>query len=269
MADERGEGVLPARGAHEVGDRRAARPDAHHAVLDLLGGGDVGAAVLVGRVGRHEDGGLRQRDALQEPPPVALADGLADVDRERGVVDLAAAAKRDETRLRRDDDGGRRIAVALRVEEEDAVFLQEEPGIEEGDSPNRAVRLPQRLGVGEPPEEGEVEVLHRLGEVLDAVEEVERGVALLVSERLVGVGADGDRPVEGGDGGGAALDAREERRVRALDLGVEPVETLGVAAPRRVEDVLRLADGEPLKRVRPFEPGGARVAARCVKRSHE
>ena len=58
------------------------------------------------------------------------------------------------------------------------------------------VALPDRLHDGEAAEEGEVEVLDRLGEVADAADELVERVLLLVGEGLVGAGPGRDLPAE-------------------------------------------------------------------------
>ena len=98
-------------------------------------------------------------------------------------------------------------------------------------------------------------MLDHLVEVLDRRDEALHGGLLLFTERLVGPRAHGHTPVDAGKGRDAALDARHERRISALDLLEDPVQTLSVALPGVVEDRLRLADGESLQRVRLLKPG--------------
>ena len=87
VLDERAEGIRAAGPAREVGEARAGRPHAHLAVLDGVRRLDVVGPLVVRRARMHEHGGLREGVALQEAAPVAAADGVADVDREGGIVD--------------------------------------------------------------------------------------------------------------------------------------------------------------------------------------
>ena len=256
VLDEGREGVLSAA-CLGAADGRAGRIGDAAPVFRGLGAVEVLLALLVSRIGRHDDVHRRDAVALEEASPVALADVLADVDGESWPVDRAAAIELDDAGGGCDLLAAFRIERALRVPHETVIVSAKEvPRVEEIDSPDPN-SFPYRLADGVAAEEGEVEVFDRLVQVLDAVRECLECLALLLGLGVVRGGCVGDRaPAETGEGGLPAFDARHEHGVGQLDLLVDLLEERRAVRAGDVEDVLRLRDGEPLKRVHALKPRG-------------
>ncbi len=91
-----------------------------------------------------------------------------------------------------------------------------------------------------------------VGEVVARGEESVQSCLLLVGQSGVGLvtfgDRGGDRVVAARDGGGAAVNADGEDRIRALDLGIEVVTLREAAAAREVINILDVADGVSSRR---------------------
>ena len=284
-ADEVGERADgPRLGA--VDDLRGVRENARAAAGELAGEVHVGGLVafLGGR--RHDDADGRDAEAV-EPDAVALgAQGGADEDRERGVVDVARGAERDEF-ARRDHLEGPLVAARVGVPVPEARLLveREVPEVEMLEAGQRTVGVPERPRMGRAAEEGARQVAGEFGEiVVDRSERGEQRVALIFGEGLIEV-PDAlrvdrlDEPAAFARGGFAHVAAGEQRGLDALDLVVEPgevgvdavagvvedlAETPLVHAPERIQALELQRLGALLEHVRTVRAERPRIEAEIV-----
>ncbi len=203
----------------------------------------------------HNDRNRRDAVALQPDAVFAFAERGADVDREGGVVDVAAGREREQ--LACGDLGGSGRAVRGGGVPPPAAgegVAAEVPLVEVLEA-GQARAVEERAGVGEAAEVRAAEVRGQFGQrALDAAEgELPRG-ALLGGERLVEVGVAaggrrGDAEVAVACGALAALGHGQQRGVGGFYLAVDPLQAGVAAAAGGVEHVLQAALGHAGQRV--------------------
>ena len=218
---------MPAAFGANGRDGSAVRKGGGLSLADGLCGFEVIFTLRVGCAGVHGGDEVRKPVPFNIAAPVLLAERLADVDDKRRPVDRAPVRERDEARLGRNllaaREVGRRLGIVVPFP--GMLIAKEVPRVEEVDPADRVIRLPDGLDMAEAAEEGEVEVLDRVLEVLNAGDKCVHSLALRFGKALILLGGAGVHlPADAGDGRSAAVDARHERRVAVLDLGVDLLE---------------------------------------------
>ncbi len=260
------EGIHAAR-LGGVGHRAAVGQGAAAGLGHALGGLKVARFVAgVGKLGHH-DRHRRNAVTLHEEAPLLFAQGRADVDRQRRIVNVPRADDARRLGIRHFLElihGRRREGLGVPVPAQRLAVPGKVPAIEPLDPRERlAVGRVDRQDMGEAAEEGG-------GQGFGAVEQIVAGAVggfeiggLFGGQDIVPGGADAsglladDRPVEFLDAGGAALGADEERRIGGFDLVIEPHQ-VGIAAQAGViEDRGGPGDGESAQGVDGLMPASA------------